>query len=128
MGGRQTIKLTAEDTNGKMSVTISIVPAGTGVPYHVHQNEDETFEIINGELEITLNGKVDVLKTGDIVFMPKLVPHGFKALQDTSMRVTLTPGGAEQMFVELAALPPGPPDMEKVSRIADRYDITFILK
>lgn len=126
MSGRQTIKLTADDTDWKMSAITSLVPAGTSVPYHVHQNEDETFEIINGELEITLDGKVDVLKTGDIVFMPKLIPHGFKALQDTSMRVVLIPGGAEQMFVELAALPPGPPDMEKVSQIAGRYDITFL--
>jgi quercetin dioxygenase-like cupin family protein len=126
MGGRQTIKLAADDTDWKMSVTVSVVPAGAGVPYHIHQNEDETFEVINGELEITVNGKVDVLKTGDIVFMPKRIPHGFKALKDTNMVVTLTPGGAEQMFVELAALPPGPPDMQRVTQIAGRYDITFL--
>jgi quercetin dioxygenase-like cupin family protein len=126
MGGRQTIKLTAADTGGKMATIISLVPAGTGVPYHIHQNEDEAFEIITGELEITLDGKRYVLKTGDIVFMPKLIPHGFKSLQDTSMRVTLIPGGAEQMFVELAELPPGPPDMEKVIQIAGRYNISFL--
>jgi quercetin dioxygenase-like cupin family protein len=126
MNGRQTIKLSADDTDWKMSVVISVVPAGTGVPYHVHQNEDETFEIISGELEVKLNGQVHVLRPGDIVFMPKLIPHGFKALEDTSMRVTLMPGGAEHMFVELADLPPGPPDMKKVAQIAGRYDITFI--
>src|ERR1700761_585858 len=121
MSGRQTIKLTADDTDWKMAVIISVVPAGTGVPYHIHQNEDETFEIIDGELEITLDGKTHSLKTGDMVFMPKLVPHGFKALQNTTMRVTLVPGGAEQMFVELGELPPGRPDMKNVAKIAGRY-------
>jgi hypothetical protein len=42
------------------------------------------------------------------------------------MRVTLIPGGAEHMFVELAELLPGPPDMKKVAQIAARYDIIFV--
>jgi quercetin dioxygenase-like cupin family protein len=126
MGGRQTIKLKAADSGGKMAVMMSVVPAGSGIPYHVHEHEDETFELIDGELEVTLNGEVNVLRKGDIIFMPKNIPHGFKAIQDTSMWVSLVPAGAEQMFVELAALPPGPPDMEKVSSICGQYGITFI--
>ena len=126
MGGRQTIKLKAEDTGGKMSITLSVVPAGSGIPYHVHQKEDETFEITEGELEVNLNGEVHTLQKGDMVFMPKNVPHSFKALKDTTMWVSLVPGGGEQMFVELAALPPGPPDMKVVAKISEPYGITFL--
>lgn len=126
MGGRQTIKLRSEDTNEKMAKIYSVVPAGSGIPSHVHSLEDETFEITEGELEVTVNGEVNVLHTGDLIFMPRGIPHGFKAIQDTSMWVTLVPGGSEQLFVELAALPPGPPDMKKVSAIADTYGIKFI--
>lgn len=126
MAGRQNIKLKAADTEGKMSVIYSVVPAGSGIPVHVHSKEDETFEIIEGELEVTLNGEVQLLKKGDLAFMPKNFPHGFKALTNTSMWVTLVPAGAENMFVELAAMPPGPPDMEKVSQICENYSIKFI--
>lgn len=126
MAGRQTIKLTAEDTGSTMSVIFSVVPAGSGIPVHVHSNEDETFEITEGALEVTLNGETQLVKKGDMVFMPKNVPHGFRAIEDTQMWVTLVPGGAEKMFEELAALPPGPPDMTKVSAISGKYDIKFI--
>lgn len=126
MGGRQNIKLSAKDTDGTMSVTFSVVPAGAGIPVHVHSLDDETFEITDGELEVTLNNEVQILKKGDMVFMPKNIPHGFKAIKDTSMWVTLVPGGAENMFVELAALPPGPPDMVKASAICEGYGIKFI--
>ena len=126
MGGRQTIKLTAEDTGEKMSVMYSVVPAGSGIPVHVHSLEDETFEITEGELEVTIADEVQVLKKGDIIFMPKNIPHGFKAITDTSMWVTFVPGGAEKMFEELAALPPGTPDVEKISAIAEQYQIKFI--
>ncbi|MDP9077054.1 MAG: cupin domain-containing protein [Bacteroidota bacterium] len=126
MGGRQTIKLNAADTAKKMSVTYSVVPANSGIPVHIHSREHETFQIVDGELEVTLNGEAQLLKKGDMVFMPKHIPHGFKALKDTSMWVTLVPGGAENMFVELAGLPPGPPDMEKVAAIAESYGIKFV--
>ncbi len=58
--------------------------------------------------------------------MPRGIPHGFKAIKDTSMWVTLVPAGSEQLFVEMAKLPPGPPDMDKVSPIAEQYGIRFI--
>jgi quercetin dioxygenase-like cupin family protein len=125
MGGRQTIKLRSEDTNGRMSVISSVIPAGTGIPTHIHSREDEIFEMTEGELELTVNGEVHVLKKGDMAFLPKGQPHGFKAVQDASMWVTLVPGGAENMFVDLAALPPGAPDMNEITRIALGYGIKF---
>jgi len=124
--GRQTIKLNSEDTGGSMSVMRSIVPSGSGIPGHVHQHEDETFQIIDGELEVTLNGEIHILQKGDMIFMPKNTAHGFKAIQDTSMWVSLVPGGAEKMFVELAGLIAGPPDIEQVIEICGRYGITFV--
>lgn len=126
MGGRQIIKLRSEDTDKKMSVIYSVIPAGSGIPVHIHSFEDETFEITEGELEVTLNGEIHLLGKGDMAFMPKKVPHGFRAVKDTQMWVTLVPGGAEKMFNELAALLPGPPDMEKISVIAEQYQIKFI--
>ena len=126
MGGRQTIKLTAADTGAQLSVIFSIVPAGSGIPVHVHSLEDESFQIVEGELEVTLNRETQLLGKGDMVFMPKNIPHGFRAVQDTQMWVTMVPGGAENMFKELAALPAGLPDPKQISTIAEGYGIKFI--
>jgi quercetin dioxygenase-like cupin family protein len=126
MGGRQTIKLTAEDTDQKIAMVYSITPAGSGIPVHIHSQEDEIFNITKGALEVNLDGTMSILNEGDMIFMPKEVPHGFKALEDTEMWVTLAPGGGEKMFIDLAALPPGPPDMGIVAKICESYGLKFV--
>ena len=125
IGGRQIIKLQSEDTNRTITVMTSKVPAGGGVPLHVHQREDEIFQIIEGDLEVTVGGKISLLTTGDMIFMPRKIAHGFKAVTDTTMWTTLTPAGIETMFIELAALPAGPPDIQKMTEICSKYEITF---
>jgi len=125
LGGRQIIKLQSEDTNGTIVVMTSKVPAGGSVPLHVHQREDEIFQIIEGDLEVTVGDKINLLKKGDMIFMPRKVAHGFKAVTDTTMWTTLTPAGIETMFIELAGLPAGPPDMKKMIEICGKYEITF---
>lgn len=126
MQGRQNIKLNAADTGGELSILFSVVPAGSGIPLHVHSREDETFQITEGELEVNIGGEIHHLGKGDMIFMPKNIPHRFKAITDTQMWVLLNPAGGEQMFAEIAELPPGPPDMAKVAQIAARYGVSFI--
>ena len=126
MGGRQTIKLGSEDTGCSLSVIFSVVPEGGGIPPHVHSLEDELFEIVEGELELTLDGAVSTLTKGDLVLLPRGIPHGFTAIRDTTIWVSLFPGGGEKMFVELAELPPGPPDRENIARICARYGVRFL--
>jgi hypothetical protein len=36
------------------------------------------------------------------------------------------PAGAEHMFEELNALPPGPPDMAKVLEVCARFGVIFL--
>jgi quercetin dioxygenase-like cupin family protein len=103
----------------------SWVPAGSGIPLHTHQNEDEIFQVVEGSLEVTVDGRVHLLENGDMIFLPRLVPHGFKALSAVKMWVSFTPGGVERMFIELATLPPGPPDPVALRAIGGRYGITF---
>ncbi|MEB8345919.1 hypothetical protein OO010_07670 [Flavobacteriaceae bacterium KMM 6898] len=40
--------------------------------------------------------------------------------------MTIFPAGIKNMFEELGALPPGPPDMEKVMEICGRQGISFL--
>lgn len=121
LGGRQTIKLFATDSDGSVSYMLSKVPAGSGIPTHTHQWEDETFLMLSGTLEVAIGGNPITLNEGDMIFMPRHIPHGFTALTDVQMWVTFTPGGAEKMFEALAALPPGPPSKE----LCALYGITF---
>jgi mannose-6-phosphate isomerase-like protein (cupin superfamily) len=49
---------------------------GQDIPWHNHENEDELFYIIEGELLMEIENEVDrTLKTGDVFVVPKGVNH-----------------------------------------------------
>ena len=101
---------------------------GMQIPLHVHENEDEVFKVIEGQMEITVGDKKTILKAGDLAFAPRNIPHSWKVVGDTKAKVALSvfPAGLEIMFEELSALPAGPPDFGKVAAIAKEYGISFI--
>ena len=128
IGDKQTFKLTGNDTNGLFTLIEEENEPGTGIPPHVHENEDEVFKVIEGEMELTVGGKTTILKAGDLAFGPRGVPHSWKIIGDSKAKVILSvfPSGIEDMFEELGALPPGPPDFPKVAEICGRYGVRFI--
>lgn len=67
---------TAKDTDGQrvvMKATINSV--GQYVPNHFHVYQDETFEVISGQLTVLLNGKTKTLSAGEKITLPKNTPH-----------------------------------------------------
>ena len=128
LGDIQTFKLTGKDTNGLFTLIEEYNTPGTMIPPHVHTKEDEIFKVLEGELELTVGDKTTVLKAGDLAFGPRNVPHSWKVIGDKNAKVILSvfPAGIEDMFEELSALPPGPPDMEKVMEICARQGISFL--
>jgi len=40
--------------------------------------------------------------------------------------VIITPAGFEKFLEELSESPPGPPDLEVLTRIARRYELVFV--
>ena len=128
IGDIQTFKLTGKDTNGLFTLIEEYNDPGTAIPTHVHENEDEVFKVIEGEMELTVGDKTTVLKAGDLAFGPRGIPHSWKIIGNSKAKVILSvfPSGIEEMFEELSELPPGPPDFPKVTEICGRYGIRFI--
>ena len=128
IGDRQTFKLTGKDTNGLFTLIEEENEPGTGIPPHVHENEDEVFKVLEGEMELTVGDTTTILKAGDLAFGPRGIPHSWKIVGNSKAKVILSvfPSGIEDMFEELGALPPGPPDFPKVVEICGRYGVRFI--
>jgi len=128
IGDVQTHKLTGKDTGNQIVEWIDNVEPGVGIPPHVHTKEDEIFRVVKGEVEIMVDGKTTILKEGDTAFAPKDIPHAWKVVgtETAKMITSAFPAGIEVMFEELAKLPPGPPDFEKVSQICEKQGIRFI--
>ena len=55
---------------------------GCIVPEHSHHNEQITY-ILDGALKFWIDGKVIVVKTGEVLTIPPHMPHKAEALEDT---------------------------------------------
>jgi quercetin dioxygenase-like cupin family protein len=128
LGDNQIIKLSAKDTNGQFSLIEQNNNPGTGIPPHVHQNEDEVFHVLSGQVDMTIGEEMTTLNSGDLIFCPRGIPHSYKVVGDQKAKVMLSifPAGLENMFEELAKLPVGPPDLVKVGKICGKYNINFL--
>lgn len=128
IGDIQTHKLIGSDTDNQVVEWVDNVEPGVGIPPHIHSKEDEIFRVIHGEVEIMVDGKTTVLKAGDMAFAPKNIPHAWTVVgsEKAKMITTAFPAGIEQMFEALAALPPGPPNFEKVAKICGDHGIQFL--
>lgn len=128
IGDIQTHKLVGDDTNGQIVEWVDNVDPGVGIPPHIHTNEDEIFRVIRGQVEIRIDGKTTVLQAGDIAYAPKNIPHSWKVVgtEKAKMITSAFPAGIEKMFGELADLPLGPPDFERVALICVNHGVSFV--
>ncbi|AEV31143.1 cupin domain-containing protein [Owenweeksia hongkongensis] len=128
LGDVQTHKLIGGETDNQIVEWVDDVEPGVGIPPHIHTKEDEIFRVIKGQIEIMVAGKTTVLEAGDTAFAPKNIPHSWNVVgtEKAKMITSAFPAGIEEMFKELAKLPPGPPDFEKVAKICGNHGISFL--
>ena len=93
------IRATAGDTDGILSVVEQRARRGYGTPPHVHAREDETLVVLAGEIEYTVAGRDGVLRAGESAFLPRYQPHRFAVTSaQAHFLLLITPGGFEEMF------------------------------
>ena len=128
LGDKQIVKLSSTDTSGQLTVIMQELPAGISVPMHVHANEDENFHIIEGEVEFQIGVEKFLLYPGDMIFLPRNIPHALCVLGEITakVRINIVPAGIEDMFKELSSLPEGLPEMQHVEEICGRYGVRFL--
>ncbi len=77
VGDTYTITVSGEDTNGRFCVVDMHVPPGGGPPPHRHDFE-ETFIVLEGEIEAIFRGKKSNIRAGETVHIPANAPHQFR--------------------------------------------------
>ena len=85
---------TAKDSNGqRVMLKATIKSKGQLVPKHYHVFQDETFEIISGQLTIFLDGQTKTLLAGEKITFPKNIPHNHFNKEDLAVTYihTVTP-------------------------------------
>ncbi len=95
---------------------------GNGSPPHIHENEDESFYVLDGAFELLMGERVRALETGEYAFVPRGTVHRFQCAGGRPGRLLIlfTPGGIEGFFREAgrAALGDGPPPAVDADEIA----------
>ncbi len=133
LGDLYKFKATGEDTRGTFALWETTTPPGNpGPPPHIHHNEDEVFYLLEGELELMVEGRASVVGAGTFVNIPQGTLHTFRNAGTTTARFLgmVAPSGFEGFFEEVgesardgASPPAGPPDVEKIMAAAPKYGL-----
>ena len=99
VGDTYTILLSGEDTNGHYCLIDMHVPPDGGPSPHRHDFE-ETFTVLEGEIEVTFRSEKSTLRAGETANVPANAPHSFTNASDAPARVlcTCSPAGQEEFF------------------------------
>jgi quercetin dioxygenase-like cupin family protein len=124
-GGTYTILLTGDDTAGRYCLIDMYVHPGGGPPMHRHDFE-ETFSLLEGEIEATFRGETVTVRAGETIHIPANAPHRFQNVSSAPARLlcTCSPAGQEEFFLEVGIpvetrTTPAPP-MDEAARDALR--------
>jgi len=135
VGDTYTVTVTGEQTDGRFCVIDMHIPPDGGPPPHRHDFE-ETFVLLEGEMEATFRGKKWMVRAGDTLNIPANAPHRFhnKSSGPVRMLCICSPAGQEKFFMEVgvpvATRTTPPPKLneqeqaafiEKVKALAPKY-------
>jgi mannose-6-phosphate isomerase-like protein (cupin superfamily) len=105
----------------------TIAPRTLAAPMHTHRNEDEYSYVVSGRMGAIVGDTVVDAQPGRLVVKPRGIPHAFWNAGDepTVVLETISPGGFEQYFADLAPLlaHPGPPDFAALAAVQARYEL-----
>lgn len=106
---------TGKTTDGSFALIHCYFRKGFMAPPHYHQLEDESFYVLEGEIDFYVGDKNFKVSAGEFINLPKNVPHYFNLISETAKALLLiTPAGFEVFFQEFGSpaktldLPPVP--------------------
>ena len=135
VGDTYTVTVTGEQTGGRFCVIDMHIPPGGGPPPHRHDFE-ETFILLEGEIQATVRGKKAVVRAGETLNIPANAPHQFHngSASPVRMLCICSPAGQDKFFMEVgvpvATRTTPPPKLneseqaafiEKVKALAPKY-------
>jgi quercetin dioxygenase-like cupin family protein len=117
------IHATAEETGGAFGMWETFAPPGKGPAPHIHTREAEVFRVITGTFRFFCGDDVVEGGPGTVVTLPPNVSHHWINIGDSpgQMMAIVSPGGCEQIFIEIAKL--DRPRPAEVAAIEKRFGI-----
>lgn len=128
--------LTGRDTGGAFCLFENRSPGASGTPVHLHQLDDETLIVIEGEMRLIVAGESRTIVCGEAAFLPRGVPHQLRNESGLPSRylILCSPSGFEN-FVASAGhhkefgespQPPTPSEIKRLLEVAPNFGITIL--
>lgn len=134
VGDTYRILITGRETDGAYAAIDMLIPPDGGPGPHSHADFQESFYVIDGEIEVRSEVSMYTAKKGSFVNIPKGgIVHCFKNKTDQTAHLLciVVPSGLEEFFVEIGQpvaigsfFTPPPMDevaMKKIGPIAEKY-------
>jgi quercetin dioxygenase-like cupin family protein len=117
--------LAGGDATKPFEVHIQEGVQGGGPPPHFHP-WDEAFYVMDGLVEVTVEGKSTTVATGGYVHIPGGTVHAYKNISATAkiLGVVSDPRGGK-FFAAVDQLKV-PEDLPRIMEIAKKFDLTFV--
>ncbi len=88
MGMRWEITRSTEETSGELfEATNWIDPAMPGPPVHVHPTAEESYEVIEGMIEVFMDGEWSSVRAGEKALVAAGAPHSVRNPADEPARI-----------------------------------------
>jgi mannose-6-phosphate isomerase-like protein (cupin superfamily) len=115
------IKVSGQDTEGRLGVFEYVGAGPGGPPLHLHEAQDEVYFVQDGEYLFQVGEQRSVVKAGGMIFLPRGVSHAFAQLSQTGrMLFMFSPAGdMEDYFRRLAGLDGSPSPQQAAALFAD---------
>lgn len=126
-GDEVIVKISTRDTGGAFTVFENRTLPLHGPPLHCHPNQDESWQIIEGQYRFEVDGQEIYAGPGATVFAPRGTVHTFQNIGTTPGRTvtTVVPGGLDLFFEELETLVPrgAVPDPAKIAPLYEKHGL-----
>jgi mannose-6-phosphate isomerase-like protein (cupin superfamily) len=124
-GTEVTFKVKSDQAEGA-SCTEWVAAPGFDTGMHVHERLEETWYVLDGQLEFRVGEEIFNAAPGACVFVPPHVPHAFANRHTGPVKFLLMMSlpTHDRYFVELAGIlgRSGPPDSEAIAALRAKYD------
>jgi formylglycine-generating enzyme required for sulfatase activity len=117
-------KVDSTMSGGACFIFQATLPPGAGVQLHLHQNEVEILQILEGEFLLHLGDQWHHMRKGAWGCFPPKTPHGFHCVSPTPARavITVVPGGLEKFFEMTKNMT----DPAQIAALAAQFGMTFL--
>lgn len=124
-GGWLSFLAVGEQTGGAYALIETANRPFTGVRLHVHEREDETWLVLEGEYMFQVGDQTFSAHAGDYVFGPRGVPHRYSNRTGTIARafIMVSPAGFEGFWRESAQLGA---DAAAHLALGEKYGVRFV--